>query len=457
MMRNPELIRNFWLELTPHRLFITPIAMVAVLYLSYKVGDHSSAAHLALLLYIFFAFIWGTRSASDAICDEVNNNTWDWQRTSQLTPFQMSFGKLFGSTCFAWYGASLALIAYIWIGHAAQFSQLGLKAFILLIGAILSHALALFLSFSFLVKTTKSKVRSFGYFVIALIIGSYITNHAYLLATRVQGTLKWHSFEFSILPFTIISLCLFCLWSLVAVYRSMRLELQYRNIPWVFAAFTLYMMVYLSGFIQYDSLALLNAEPLLSNAPLLLSFVVAVFFTYIGFLSDNITKLRYTNLISAFKHRGMIKTLECLPKWLPPFGLALISGLCYGLTDGFVIEPSQGSQEFIPHFNALDKSYTFRPYILAISMLLLLVRDSLLAHYFQLSTSLKRSTSTIIFYFVMLYFIIPGLFSVLHLSEISACFIPSLGWFPISSTLGPALQVMLIGFLVAKRWKQKKV
>ena len=115
MTLNPEFQRNLWLELTPHRRVAMPVILGAVFLLVYLSSAHQfgdSTATVAAMLYFILAIVWGTRLAADSVSGEIRDHTWDLQRMSSLQPWSLSWGKLFGSTAFAWYGALLCLVVF---------------------------------------------------------------------------------------------------------------------------------------------------------------------------------------------------------------------------------------------------------------------------------------------------------------------------------------------------------
>jgi len=113
---NPELRRNFWSELTTHRV----LAMPAVLLLafgavaSYAGRDWPEAVgNAATVLFTVITLLWGARRAGASVTEEVRARTWDWQRLSALSPWEIALGKLAGAPSFAWYGGALCLAAML--------------------------------------------------------------------------------------------------------------------------------------------------------------------------------------------------------------------------------------------------------------------------------------------------------------------------------------------------------
>ena len=98
---NPELQRNLWLEVTPHRLWMIPLVLLATAALTWPPGET-----LMLTALVGFTMIWGPRQAADAVIDEARERTWDIQRMASLHPWSMTWGKLAGATVMSWYGAA---------------------------------------------------------------------------------------------------------------------------------------------------------------------------------------------------------------------------------------------------------------------------------------------------------------------------------------------------------------
>ena len=110
---NPELRRNLWLQFSLTRLLLAPVAIGALLTLTWVVSDRSLAAvaEVARAIYYLLVILWGTRRAADLVADEIAGGTWDGQRMSALGAWQMSWGKLLGGTSYVWYAAGLAFFA----------------------------------------------------------------------------------------------------------------------------------------------------------------------------------------------------------------------------------------------------------------------------------------------------------------------------------------------------------
>ena len=119
---NPELKRNLWLEFSLHRLVAMP-AVLGLIFLGAALGTHPvsdvGVATTGLILFVGLTGVWGARRAAESVTEEFHSKTWDGQRMSAIGPWAMTWGKLAGSTSFAWYGAllCLAVVAAVWPRH----------------------------------------------------------------------------------------------------------------------------------------------------------------------------------------------------------------------------------------------------------------------------------------------------------------------------------------------------
>src|SRR4051812_6191928 len=114
---NSEIRRNLWLEFSAHRLIAMPVGLSLIFYVADKLDEskglaahnpHASLAITAGTLYFLLVKIWGGHKAAEAVIEEVNDNTWDFQKLSALSPAQLTLGKLFGGTSYSWYGGLMA-------------------------------------------------------------------------------------------------------------------------------------------------------------------------------------------------------------------------------------------------------------------------------------------------------------------------------------------------------------
>ncbi|HET9843876.1 MAG TPA: hypothetical protein VFP93_04395, partial [Gammaproteobacteria bacterium] len=434
IMMNPELRRNIWLEFTTHRLIAAPVVLGCILYIGYLTGGMPYLKKISLQLFILLSFVWGTRTCSDGICSEINAHTWDWQRMSSLSPMKMSIGKLLGSTSFTWYCSLLVFMAYIACSTVLNGTPVLTSALVLFMGALFTQSLALVFSLNVLHYERHEKILSFKYFVAAVFIGGNLTYYAYK-SLNLTFLVPWFHYNFSVNYFAPISLTFFFLWSLIALYRNLRIELQYKNIPWVWGAFTVFCVVYFSGFLYQPNLHIVPPGKwfkTLNFGSLFFAFAVAMFLTYLSFLMEEIHLLRYKKLIISWS-KGKISFLENLPRWVVSFIIMLFIGIW------IMLKPN-------------DTAFRIDLFVMALT--LLSIRDILLAHFFNFGINRKRTMLTILFYFAVLYILIPTLLELMHLKPVIAFFIPAIEDYPQYSIMGPLFQVSIFGYLVMLRAKR---
>jgi hypothetical protein len=255
---NPEFLRNVWLELTPQRLgLMTGGLALAFLAAALPGGLEEGALSVSRWLYLVIVVVFGTRSAALAVVGEIRDRTWDSQRLSSLTPAQMMWGKLLGSTIYAWYGGVLCL-AVIFVGMTiARGPYVGAieAAYYLVIGAIAQAAAFLASLIAIQRRQQTARLGAFAYQLTGIaaaalvaLVWSYADPVAVLQANRRIDVVLWWGREFDALPFLLVSLGIFAGWILLACYREMRIELQLKNGPFVWLAFLAFIALYVAGF-----------------------------------------------------------------------------------------------------------------------------------------------------------------------------------------------------------------
>jgi len=101
---NPEFERNLWLEAAPRRVLGAGV-ILALIYgaaaLVAKSGDPhvliAACGIAGMVIFVASGLIWAGWAAGASILDEIRGRTWEFQRLSALTPWAMTWGKLFGA------------------------------------------------------------------------------------------------------------------------------------------------------------------------------------------------------------------------------------------------------------------------------------------------------------------------------------------------------------------------
>lgn len=465
MISNPELRRNIWLDFSIHRIVLTPIIIGLIVYLAY-LSKASVGEEVAFYIACYFIFIWGPKLASETVIEEVNNNTWDFQRQSAISPWSMTLGKCLGSTLYTWYGAAISLFYYVILHFmdptplastfpeaiqnavqaklASMQTPLAVEIGVLVMGGLLTQAFALLLSIQILPQIRhEHSNKTFRYFFFASVTGMIVTSMLLGAQSNTTKTLTWHHMEVNEAAFCALSCLIFLGWATMGLYRTFSKELQYHNIPWVWLAFNVFCMGYFSGFgavmSETTKSSLLNNMPnielLLKTAPFYAAFTIASLLCYFALFTDSLNSIRYRKLITRFNENNLEETLQQLPWWTISYALTLIAGIL----------------AVVMSANLTIKEFSM-PTLIFTSILFML-RDILLLHYFFLGNNPKRAQSAAILYLALLWIIFPMLLGLLHAEALYPALLPSWGQNTPLALGSVLVQIGLLGFLCRARWQ----
>jgi hypothetical protein len=216
-----------------------------------------------LVVYIACGVVWAGWAAGSSILDEIRGRTWEFQRLSALSPWTMTWGKLFGAGSLAWLAALTGLAAIgIAAGdlHGAGYALqlvMALTALTVFVQACAMGAAVIG------VRKARAEGRpATGGAVVLGVIGGLILLSAFssslpLGAMRWSGgapmlqvdgpDVHWWGQRFPAVSFTCLSLIAFAAWALAGAWRLMRLELQMHNSPWPWVGFLLFAAFWRAG------------------------------------------------------------------------------------------------------------------------------------------------------------------------------------------------------------------
>lgn len=267
---NPELQRNLWLEASSRKLAWVGMVLAVIYGAALVIGGSANqdgllARALAISgagVFAVSAFFWGPRVAGRAVGNEVMQRTWDFQRLSVLTPWEMTMGKLAGATSASWLAALSGLVVAnigltLGVGEgegrpALWWSLAALGGGVLLQAGAMAMALVG-------VRRARADGRppslklGWGSGVGALLLMSVMGRTVPGLGSAGFGRLPlgghaWWGVYIGQTRLFAITLTIFAAWAVVAAWRLMRLELQMQNRPWAWPGFLVFTAVYLAGF-----------------------------------------------------------------------------------------------------------------------------------------------------------------------------------------------------------------
>ena len=446
---NPEFQRYVWLEFSPHRLIGMPMVLGAIFFLTYVVsGSDASVTMVAVSSWTFgiLLYIWGTRLASEAVIEEVLERTWDTQRMSSIGPWPMTWGKIFGSAVYTWYGGGICLLVYIIAALDVIPSDTLIKSLCLLLGcAFLSHSVGLLTSLQALQKkylTTRRGTAGYSFVGIIAMLPFLV-----LGITDESGSganvVSWYGASYGRLNFVLSSLAVFTAWSFLGVYRMMRTELQIRNAPWTWLGFLIFIMGYVSGFISdpgipiVDSVYGLKTGDILS-ARFFVSFVIGLTTVYLLALSEPKNPVVFRKMAQFAKVGEWSRLLEIAPRWLLTIPVVFVVGI--------------GTVIYLPGVLESERTSIHGGAFIA-ALFLFMVRDVGILVFLNLARSQRRADLATIIYLFVLYLLVPGILKGMGISAMNSFFLPRWDVNFVAATLPVILEIGLVYFLLMRRWR----
>lgn len=405
---NPELQRNLWLEITTQRLVAVPLVLgLSLIAIHYGAAEPASLIRfLAALGFVVATAFWGARQAAQSLSAEFDEDTWDGQRISGMSAWDMLVGKLFGGASFAWYIGLWLLLAFI--GNAV--GRIGLADLLMaLCGlvalAVMMQALSLLstvLSWRKLRRASAPRRRG-----IALLLVLFAAPAGLRVLSRFgdgeagRRFLIWFDHPWPMREFVVASLLAFAGWALVCAHRAMRAELQFRDRPWTWIGFVLFLQVYVAGWINRGpdpaQIPLAGLSELLvevSVLRVLAAFAIALGLAYLFVFVESKQRLRLARLIADWQAGRLAAVLEALPLWSVNAALAVLSAL-------LVIATAVASGVAIADLLCLLAGL--------LAVLLYAVRDFAVVLWCNLAASQRRADSAAAAYLALIYAILPAL------------------------------------------------
>lgn len=427
MMRNPELQRHLWLELTPHRLVAMPVVLALIFLLAASL-EKESIAWVSLMIFGGLTVLWGAQLASESFVEEFRNGTWDTQRLSAMGPWQLCIGKLAGAPAFAWLGGAICLAVFMLSAYQEGFPAPRLPAMLGALGAaVLAHALGAITGLA-MSRNGRRASSSAGIVVIFLLV-TIGAPQAALLASDTR--VLWFSIDFSRLWFAVGSIWCLAAWSVIGVWRMLAGELQVRTLPTAWIGFAVWFSLYVGGLVVGQALAPLPT--VLVAAGFLVMLVMsgaAVWFEPRDFVS-----LR--RVVLYFQKRDWRRFAQEIPCWmvtLPPAFLAALYLWLWGELPG-----RDGQFEWL----------------LPLVVWLFVLRDIALLHFFSLGRQPGRPVMATLIYLGVLYWLLPALLRSVEMESAADLLLP-----PVTerAATGLAAGVLNAGAgvaLVVWRWRQR--
>jgi hypothetical protein len=330
---NPEFRRNLWLELTPRRIVFMVVILALVFFAAGISGAYTPGA-AARTLYYFIVIFWGARNAGFSVVGEIRDHTWDSQRLSSISAAQMTWGKLFGSTIYNWFGGVICLVVIAVQGFAAQSPLTVLIDLLYLITAgVIAQSASLLASLVAVRRRQRhSGLEVFAYQMVGILAAVAVfwvweaadPAGAILLGRKPTDFIAWWGASLDARPFLLISLAIFAAWILTGCYREMRRELKLQNGPLVWLDFLAFIGLYVAGFDAWLSHDTTTAQWTIVALRLALAATAYTVLTYVTvFLEpkDRVLYRRYGSEIASGRIGAVFGSLQA---WIMSYFAAVL-------------------------------------------------------------------------------------------------------------------------------------
>jgi hypothetical protein len=413
---NPELQRNLWLEFTTQRVVLMAGGLALAFFAAALPGGlEYGPSSIALLLYYLIIVFYGTRAASLAVISEIRDRTWDSQRLSALSPGTMMWGKLLGSTAYAWFGGGICLVVML-AGYAVHsgVAVAGIEAlFFLAMGAIAQASAFLASLIAIHRRQSVSRLNAFlcqlvglaGAIIVVSIWYSADPKAAIGPMHRVDVLVWWGS-ALDATWFLPVSLAVFAGWIVVACYRQMRLELQVKNGPLVWAAFLVFMGLYVAGFDAWLPKTGFAQGLDVVGARLTLAFSTFLILTYVMVLLEPKDRVHYRWLLARFREAKFGAWLNGFQAWMTSYVAALAVGIALAFWIAHTL-PTPSTDD-----------------ALIASTLGFITRDVSIFVLVQMLAGHRRADLGAVIVLVAIYLLIPAILSGLKLTALWFIFLP---------------------------------
>ncbi|MCB9638365.1 MAG: hypothetical protein H6727_05575 [Myxococcales bacterium] len=414
---NPEIQRYAWLELSIQRLILIPLVLIGLSMVSGAKGT----TYVGLLGFVSLTMLWGIRASFAAIPKEVNDHTWDWQRMSALSPWTMAWGKLVGSTLAPWYGGLISLVLFSYGG--LQQSPISVFQIVLfLIGvAIALQAFGMMVSLQLIRQPSFAQKRGnrwlgvavslfffFSLFIPATVLLTEAVRHFFKKGNTFQINVYWYHINIGkhLISFTLITVYVFVIWSLIGLYRSMRVQQQYTSSPSIWLIFVVFLLSYVAGF-SYNWERYLFQNPLMAPEfggalqqqlfpKLITAMPLAVGLVYLTMLIEAKDPVGFRKLFNAAQKKRFGEMFSHIPAWFMNIGLFLL----------LLLATLWSAPKFL---KLSPQGFNLNITIFLWTIFFFTLRDVSLILWNSLSPSSKNSDFISIVYLFLLYFLIPGL------------------------------------------------
>lgn len=439
---NPELARNIWQEFNLQRIILMPLVIGLISALVFTYGgfttENISTLHnVSLIMFLAITTLWGIRSASGALLDEQQNQTWDWQRMSGLSPWKLTIGKLFGGTAYNWYGGLMCILLYLITLPAGNPGNDIAILFTAIVFTVMIHGLVMLVITTQMSKPYSGRSKLRGFLVYMAITGLIFYSLIYLqVENDVPINMNWYGIQGDLPVMALLIAIFYCTWTIAGLYRSMRSELQYNDPPVWWITFLLSNLVFQFGFIIFLPEIPEGNKWMILMLMALMQYLAG---TYTAALTDQRDIVSWKKWIYATD--AQLRFLET-PIWLISLVFAFVAGMVFAVLNATT------ENTFWPATEDIFRDGHGWLFLFLLSVFGFVIRDMGILLLLNFSLRREKAATYFILYLTILYGLLPVLTRDLGAGMI---FYPDITTHPFLMFLFPVLEAMVIATMVKRK------
>lgn len=402
-MNLTEFKKNLWLYFSKPSFIGILVVYFLAIFLTTSLSDDSTSSNIYSISIGFFIVItslWGSFSLSNALVSELRNRTWVYQKMSAISAMDMSFGKLFGPTAMHWLAGLVFLSIATLMSLSTRNQDLSLiSLFQLLLATIFLHASSLVLSLLVVrQKQDSTDTSNLNGRPLILIIFFLVLRGVAMAYKTDMSDFTWYGLSINSNLFDTLSLIVFTIWAVLGVYRNMREELQYQNLPHYWVAFNVFVVLYFSGLVFRD---FQEGVYTVFNGLFAFAFGMHILLTVLTLFLEPINFMDYLKFFKNWGEKSWEKIYASTPLWV--FSAAFSFVLCLVLSLQLLVDKSLNFGK--------EEHYSFLYPLVAFMFLL----KSLLVNLYLHLKQTKKANFVWFLYLALWYGLLPstigGLFS----------------------------------------------
>lgn len=452
---HPQLQRYLWTEFSPERLLIPLILVTLSAWLLYTLSIPVDSVFLFVANFIF-SFV-AAFAAISVVQNEMIQQTWDQQRLSGFSPWEMTWTMALGAPAY-WIYVGLVSLTFA-LGFNLS-SDIWEKTLLLGLQSLLVAAFMIALGFCFGLHIYSTQYKRSAFFRIILLLfiiflaNSLIgmtaeltqeqTNDISIWTGLTQGAINYYGQAFDAFWFLMVNLVIWTAWFLLSATRMLARILGEHLIPWASLVFLLFASGWLIGYFPPNILQSAHVDFFL-HALALIS-CLGFYYSLLIFPPTGLLVKRWLIRWQGFRARrtDLLHLLRYTPPWVVIWLLMLLVTLIIAVKGpgGLGSSVFKAAEEDVESTHWL-MDLIWNPVNTLAVFVLLMLRDAFIIARFCYSHS-RRTLSAALVTLLILHFLLPSLLEAIGATTLSRLVQPQPWMLP-----GTGGQNILLGYIVA--------